>query len=67
MCVKNAGVEASLVVGKIYKVIRPEVNDGLQNIRVIDEEMEDYLYPSTFFVEIEVPARGRHALAQVEA
>lgn len=67
MCVKNTGVEASLLVGKVYKVIRPAVNDGPRDVRVIDEEMEDYLYPSTFFVEIEVPARARRALAQVEA
>ena len=55
VCVRNAGYEASLERHKIYTVL-PDANaanDG--DIRVIDESGEDYLYPSDWFVPIEVP------------
>lgn len=38
-----------LVVGRIYKVARPDVNDDPASIRVVDEEGEDYLYPRAYF------------------
>jgi len=38
-----------LVVGHVYKVATPEVNDGAEWLRVIDEEGEDYLYPRSYF------------------
>lgn len=69
MCVKNTGVEASLLVGNVDKVVQPEMNDGLREVRVTDEEHEDYLYPASFFVEIDILLRARRAfmLAQVVA
>ncbi|MEZ4710109.1 MAG: hypothetical protein R3A44_23095 [Caldilineaceae bacterium] len=39
---------ASLIVGKVYKLAAPEANDGDQ-LRVIDESGEDYLYPASYF------------------
>ncbi len=38
----------SLIVGKVYKVVTPEANDG-DLLRVIDETGEDYLYPASYF------------------
>lgn len=37
-----------LVIGQVYKVAPPDVNDG-EMLRVIDESGEDYLYPATYF------------------
>jgi hypothetical protein len=54
VCVRNTGYPASLELRKIYEVL-PDVKavaHGL--IRVIDESGEDYLYPKSFFVRLEL-------------
>jgi len=33
-------------------------------VRIIDESGEDYLYPGSFFVPIELPLAARKALAK---
>lgn len=54
VCVRNEGYEESLELRKLYEVLedRDAAKDGL--LRVIDED-EDYLYPSSWFVAIEIP------------
>jgi hypothetical protein len=47
-CINNCGNEASLTVGRIYKVAPPAENDG-DMLRVFDNEGEDYLYPADYF------------------
>ena len=51
-----------LEVGKLYVVLPPEPADGLDDIRVVDESGEDYLYPSPWFVEVDVPEASARAL-----
>ena len=63
MCVDNSGHEASLLLGKVYQVIKPLVNDWPTWLRVIDEEGEDYLYPAKRFVPIELPPAAKKAVA----
>ena len=55
VCVKNDGYLASLGLRKIYPVLPDEKAAKHGLIRVIDESGEDYLYPTDFFVPIEVP------------
>jgi hypothetical protein len=62
MCIDNSGHEASLLLAKVYQVIRPEKNDWPTWVRVIDEDGEDYLYPAKRFVTIDVPRRGQEAI-----
>jgi hypothetical protein len=59
LCVGNDGYPASLEVRKIYEALEDAVaaEDGL--VRVIDESGEDYLYPASFFVPIELPQPAR--------
>lgn len=45
--------EADLVVGAVYRVLSPERNDRLADIRIVDESGEDYLYPRDWFVPVE--------------
>jgi hypothetical protein len=56
VCIKNRGYRASLVVRRIYPCIPdPEATKrGL--LRVVDESGEDYLYPATLFVAVDLPA-----------
>ncbi len=49
VCTDNKGNEASLEQWKIYQALPDEEADRHSEIRVIDEEGEDYLYPSDCF------------------
>jgi hypothetical protein len=55
VCVNNAEYPASLELHKIYRVLPDEDAAADGDIRVIDESGEDYLYPSEWFVPIELP------------
>jgi hypothetical protein len=55
VCVNNAEYPASLELHKIYRVLPDEDAAVDGDIRVIDESGEDYLYPSEWFVLIELP------------
>jgi len=63
LCINNRGYEGSLLVGKVYKIIKPEQNDRPGDLRVVDEEGEDYLYSADRFVPIELPPQARRALS----
>jgi len=61
VCIKNEGYSASLELRKIYRVL-PDVHaTEHQQIRVIDESGEDYLYPAEYFVLIELPQAVKKA------
>ena len=63
VCVKNRGYRASLVVRRIYELV-PDAEASKRGLsRVIDESGEDYLYPSSFFVAIELPRPVQRAIA----
>ncbi len=63
VCVKNEGYAASLELRKIYEVVPDERSADHQMIRVVDESGEDYLYPSDFFITIDLPKPIEQALA----
>jgi hypothetical protein len=42
-----------LIVGHVYKVAPPEANDG-DDLRIIDESGEDYLYPASYFEPLSI-------------
>jgi len=54
VCVRNRGYPASLELRKIYEVLSDAEAAAHGLIRVIDESGEDYLYPKTFFVELDL-------------
>ena len=62
LCINNS--EADLQKGKIYKVLRDESAAKSEYIRVIDDSGEDYLYPSAYFVRIELPQEAKRAMLQ---
>jgi hypothetical protein len=64
ICIYNTENPASLLLRKIYQVI-PDLKatkHGL--IRVIDESGEDYLYPSEYFIPLELSQDVATALLQ---
>ena len=56
ICTRNTGYEVSLELRKLYLVIPDSGANSHGQIRVVDESGEDYLYPSSFFVPIDLPA-----------
>jgi len=55
VCVNNADYPASLELHKIYRVLPDADAEADGDVRVIDESGEDYLYPSEYFVPIDLP------------
>ena len=55
LCVDNGGYPESLEVRKVYAVLPDERAAKNDYIRIIDETGEDYLYPSKYFVPIQLP------------
>jgi len=55
VCINNVDYPASLELHKIYRVVVDEDATKEGDIRIIDESGEDYLYPSSHFVPIQVP------------
>ena len=49
VCIDNQGNEASLEQWKIYQALPDKGAEKHGEIRIIDEEGEDYLYPSSCF------------------
>ena len=50
ICVANEGYAASLIAGKIYRVL-PDARAAKDDlVRIVDESCEDYLYHQKRFV-----------------
>ena len=61
LCIDNKDCD-DLEKKKIYQVLADEdaAKDGY--LRVIDESGEDYLYPESYFILIELPRKAQDAL-----
>ena len=52
-CLQNQGNEASLEIGRVYRVAHTTADEAESGmVRVVDNEGEDYLYPSRWFEEL---------------
>jgi hypothetical protein len=55
------------MLGKAYKVIKPLAEDPGYDLRVIDEEGEDYLYSARRFVPVDLPPAARRAVVEASS
>ncbi len=55
LCINNEGYEASLEVGKVYRIIPDEEASGHGYIRIIDESGEDYAFGDHRFHRVDLP------------
>ncbi len=62
ICIDNTDYPAALEVRKIYQLLPDTDAAQHQYLRVIDESGEDYLYPATYFVIIDLPQTIKEAL-----
>ena len=66
-CIGNKGYAASLELRKIYQIIPDNRAAELNQIRVIDESGEDYLYPVDLFVPVRLPYAVERAVRRAAA
>jgi hypothetical protein len=61
LCIENKECE-DLEKRKIYKVLQD--NEALKEgyLRIVDESGEDYLYPESYFILVELPREAQDAL-----
>ncbi len=65
VCINNTDYPASLELHKIYQIVPDEDARTAGDLRIIDESGEDYLYPSDWFVMIQVPQIVQKSLLQL--
>ena len=63
VCIDDSGYEASLEKHKIYRALPDSTAEVDDDLRIVDESGEDYLYPSARFVPIAVPVEVEQSLA----
>jgi hypothetical protein len=61
LCVKNRDCE-DLEKRKIYQVLPDEEARKEGYLRVLDESGEDYLYPASYFILVQLPTEAQEAL-----
>jgi hypothetical protein len=61
LCIENKDCE-DLEKRKIYQMLSDEDADKEGYIRVIDESGEDYLYPRSYFIAVQLPREAQEAL-----
>jgi hypothetical protein len=62
VCIQNTDAVASLEVRKIYQILPDEDAQKHNLVRVIDESGDDYLYPTSYFLIIDVPQSVKEAV-----
>jgi hypothetical protein len=66
LCLKNTGNEASLVLGKVYRVV-PDARAAKDDlVRIIDESGEDYLFHKTQFAFVDFPRAVRKKILALQ-
>ena len=62
ICIENKDFPVSLEIRKIYEVVPDSEAEKVEHIRVIDESGEDYLYPSSCFIDANLPKEVQEAI-----
>jgi hypothetical protein len=66
LCLDNDGNEASLIPGKVYRMV-PDARAAKDDlIRVIDESGEDYLFARKQFALVDFPQHVRRKILALE-
>ncbi len=61
LCIENKDCE-DLEKRKIYQMLSDDEAEREGFIRVIDESGEDYLYPRSYFIDVQLPREAQEAL-----
>jgi hypothetical protein len=55
ICVDNSEYPASLELHKVYRVLPDKDAQADGDFRIVDESGEDYLFPTDYFLPVELP------------
>ena len=66
LCIDNTDYEASLLPGKVYRVL-PDLRAAKDDlVRIVDESGEDYLYHKSHFVLVDFPPAVKKKILALE-
>ena len=66
LCVENTPYQASLIPGKVYRVV-PDPRAAKDDfVRIVDESGEDYLYHKSHFVFVDFPPAVKKKIFALE-
>ena len=66
LCIDNSDYQASLIPGKVYRILPDPraARDAL--VRIVDESGEDYLYHRSHFVFVDFPHAVKKKILELE-
>ncbi len=64
ICIENSDYPISLEIRKIYEALSDSDAAKIDQIRVIDESGEDYLYPTSCFVDAKLSKETQAAVTK---
>lgn len=66
LCIDNTDYKASLIPGKVYRLI-PDARAAKDDfVRIVDESGEDYLYHKSHFAFVDFPASVKKQILAIE-
>lgn len=66
LCLKNTDNEASLILGKVYRVL-PDARAAKDDlVRIIDESGDDYLFHRSQFAFVDFPQGVRRKILAIQ-
>jgi len=66
LCVDNTDYKASLIPGKVYRVLTDPRAAKDDLVRIVDESGEDYLYHKSHFVFVDFPPAVKRKIRAME-
>jgi hypothetical protein len=67
LCIGNAGYQASLIPGKVYRIL-PDPRAAKDDlVRIIDESGEDYLYHKGHFALVDFPPAVKRKILALQS
>ncbi len=66
LCLENAGNEASLILGKVYRIL-PDARAAKDDlVRIVDESGDDYLFDKAQFAFVDFPLAVRKKILALQ-
>jgi len=66
LCIDNTDYEASLIPGKVYRILSDPRAAKDDLVRIVDESGEDYLYHRQHFVFVDFPPAIKKKILAME-
>jgi hypothetical protein len=66
LCIDDAGYRASLILGKVYRILPDPLAAKDDMVRIVDESEEDYLYHKDYFVFVDFPSAVRKKILALQ-